>query len=282
MLNLNLIKLTYKLTKFLFAIDDRSALKLFVSRVISLLRSNGTLFTVKYMKQVKLHITRYMVGKPLMSNSAGVSLVGGFPKHFLFLKPYIDSRKLGKVKFVLTLLNISRSIRPKKTESVPVDLSTILAPSKGRGYTIPSTFIKSFIAHFDLHQSAPTYKLEDFVISLKSGPSGPSIATALYSFSNYSEDFMENVKVLTQKSLFWFLAQVYRYARFYSKTLPAGRETEFLGRLSIVKDPDCKMRVIAILDYVSQFLLKPFHTSYFSILRKLECDRTFTQEPRGP
>jgi hypothetical protein len=282
MLNLNLIKLTYKLTKFLFAIDDKSALRLFVKKVISLLRNNGTLFTVKYMKQVKLHITRYMVGKPLMSNKVGVSLVGGFPKHFLFLKPYIDRRKLGGVKFVLTLLNISRSLRPKKSESIPVDLSTVLAPSKGTGYTIPRDFMKEFIQYYSLHQSVPSYKLEDFTISMKSGPAGPSIATALYSYSNYSERFMEIVKVMTQNSLFWFLTHVYRYSRFYFKYLPRGRETEFLGRLAIVKDPDCKMRVIAILDYVTQFLLKPIHTALFRSLRNLPCDRTFDQVPRGP
>lgn len=193
MLNLNLIKLTYKLTKFLFNIDDRKALKLFVKRVIILLKNNGTLFTVKYMKQVKLHITRYMVGRPLMSNSVGVSLVGGFPKHFLYLRSYIDRGDLGSIKFVLTLLNISRSIVPKKREKIPVDLSTILAPNKGTGYTIPRKFIREFVRYFGLHQSKPTYKHSDFHLSLKGGPNGPSSATALYSFSIYSERFKEIV-----------------------------------------------------------------------------------------
>jgi len=282
MLNLNLIKLTYKLTKFLFAIDDRFALIRFTKRVISLLKNNGTIFTVKYMKQVKLHITRYMVGKPLLSNTCGVSLVNGFPKHFLFLKSYIDSRKLGKIKFVLTLLNISRSIRPKRSESVPVDFSTILATSKGTGYTIPASFIRSFVKFYRLHQSGPSYDLRDFTLSMKSGPSGPSIATALYSYSLYSEYFMELVKILSGKTLFPFLASVHRYTKFYFKYLPNGRGSKFLGRLAIVKDPDCKMRIIAILDYTSQFLLKPFHMKLFNCIKQFPCDRTFTQEPRAP
>lgn len=283
MLNLNLIRLTNKLVKCLFAIDDKSALKLFTATVIRLLKNNGTLFTVKYMKQVKLHITRYMVGKPLMSNKVGVSLVGGFPLHFLYLKPYIDRRKLSGVKFVLTLLNISRSLRPKKTESIPVDLSSILLPSKGTGYTIPATFIKDFIGHFDLHQSVPSYSTKDFVISLKAGPSGPSVTTALYSFSLYSQEYLDILKFLVGKRLFALFFNIRRYAEFYKFSLPTKdmSQTAHIGRLSVVKDPDCKMRIIAILDYVTQFLLKPIHLSIFSKLRNFECDRTFTQEPHA-
>nr|UPW42131.1 MAG: putative RNA dependent RNA polymerase [Xinjiang farmland mitovirus 5] len=283
MLNLRLIKLTYKLCKSLFAIDDKSALKQYCAIVISLLKNNGTLFTVKYMKQVKLHITRYMVGKPLMSNSVGVSLVGGFPRRFLFLKRYIDRRKLSGIKFVLTLLNISRSIRPKRGEDIPVDLSTILLPSKGTGYTIPASFIKEFCSHYDLHQSKPSYSTSDLVISLKAGPSGPSITTALYSFSLYSEEYMKIVRFFVGERLYAFLFNVRRYAELYKYSLPTKdmSQTAHIGRLSIVKDPDCKMRVIAILDYVSQFILKPIHLSIFGKLRNFECDRTFTQEPHA-
>ena len=283
MLNLRLIKLTYKLVKSLFSIDDRIALKAFCKVVIRLLKGNGTLFTVKYLKQVKLHITRYMVGRPLMSNKVGVSLVGGFPRHFLFLKPYIDRRELSGIKFVLTLLNISRSIRPKKSESIPVDLSSIMNPYSGTGYTIPRSFILKFIDHFDLHQSKPTYSTKDFVISLKSGPSGPSVTTSLYSFSLYSEEYMSIIKYLVGNRLYAMFFAIRCYAEFYKFTLPTDNmgQTTHIGRLSIVKDPDCKMRIIAILDYVTQFLLKPIHLSIFRKLRNFPCDRTFTQDPHA-
>jgi hypothetical protein len=81
---------------------------------------------------------------------------------------------------------------------------------------------------------------------------------------------------------------IYRYARLYFDRLPRSDSTKssdkknFIGRLSIVKDPECKMRVIAMVDYVSQFLLKPIHLAYFRCLRKLPGDRTFSQDPRGP
>jgi hypothetical protein len=68
------------------------------------------------MKQVRLHITRYMVGRPLLVNDKRVSLIRGFPTRFIFLKKYIDSGRLADVKFCLTLLNVSKCITPKKGE----------------------------------------------------------------------------------------------------------------------------------------------------------------------
>jgi hypothetical protein len=134
-----------------------------------------------------------MVGKPLMSNNCGVSLVGGFPKHFLFLRRYINRGRLSEIKFVLTLLNISRSIHPKKNEIIPVSLKTVIQSSKGTGYTIPSTFIKDFVTYFKLNQSRPIYRVSDFYLSLKSGPQGPSSNSALYSLSLYPQELLDIV-----------------------------------------------------------------------------------------
>jgi hypothetical protein len=61
-----------------------------------------------------------------------------------------------------------------------------------------------------------------------------------------------------------------------SKSLIKSRQS---GKLSIIKDAELKMRVIAMLDYYSQVILKPIHTHLLSCLRKLPADRTFTQSP---
>jgi hypothetical protein len=52
------------------------------------------------------------------------------------------------------------------------------------------------------------------------------------------------------------------------------------GRISLIKDPEYKMRLVAISDYLSQVILKPIHTQLINLLSKLECDRTFTQDPK--
>jgi len=51
------------------------------------------------------------------------------------------------------------------------------------------------------------------------------------------------------------------------------------GRLSVIDDPECKKRVIAISDYYTQFTLKPIHNSLMKLLSKMPCDRTYTQDP---
>jgi hypothetical protein len=56
-------------------------------------------------------------------------------------------------------------------------------------------------------------------------------------------------------------------------------EQRSLGKLAIIKDPELKRRVIAMLDYNSQFLLRPIHDLLLNNLKKLSQDRTFTQNP---
>nr|ADO60928.1 putative RNA-dependent RNA polymerase [Grapevine associated narnavirus-1] len=56
--------------------------------------------------------------------------------------------------------------------------------------------------------------------------------------------------------------------------------TNYTGKLSIVKDPELKRRVIAMVDYHSQFTLKPIHEMLLKKLSTLKCDRTFTQDPK--
>jgi len=51
------------------------------------------------------------------------------------------------------------------------------------------------------------------------------------------------------------------------------------GRLSVISDPECKQRIVAIFDYYTQFTLKPIHKIFMSLLKKIPCDRTFTQDP---
>lgn len=105
--------------KYLFFID-------------ALRKKSGLPYTIKYLKAAKLHITRYICGKPLHSNKAGVALdQNGFPLRFIYLKPLIDQ---GKFSSVLTLLTYSRAIKPLKNEAknVKPDYSTITAPYKGK------------------------------------------------------------------------------------------------------------------------------------------------------
>jgi len=258
--------------------------------IFTLLKKNGTLFTVKYLKTCRLLITRYMCGRPIYRNTQFISTKGGFPTKFIYLKSYIDSGNVERIKFVLTLMNISRTIVPRKKENILADFSSIIDGPKKRFKTIPGSFIIEFNKQFSLKMVKPKFTSGDFFLNLKMGPQGPSILS-----------ITETVKALSAKQLWYihelvgedffkrYIGPFYSFMKHNNIQTPDGKG-EFAkyckftnkpktGRLSIIKDPECKMRVIAISDYFSQFSLKPVHQQLMTLLSKLPCDRTYTQNP---
>jgi hypothetical protein len=177
MKNQNKLILERLLSK-LFKLDCSQLVNTFLNFVDGMRNKNGLAYTIKYMKCVKLHITRYICGKPLKSNSSNVSLDKDyFPTRFVFLK------KLSKTNpdLVLTLLSYTRSLVPNKNETKArkVSTSTITDPYKGKEYTIPKSFIESFIAKFDLSLSKPVYSNLDHYLSLKGSPNGKASVSSM-------------------------------------------------------------------------------------------------------
>ena len=144
-----------RLTYISFPNCDVKLIKRFYKIIFTLLKKNGTLFTVKYLKTCRLLVTRYMCGRPLLVNSSFVSSCRGWPSKFKFLKSYIDSGEVEQIKFCLTLFNISRTITSKKGEVIPIDFSSIIKP-RGRAFkTVPASFIKEFIETYNLEWNRP-------------------------------------------------------------------------------------------------------------------------------
>jgi hypothetical protein len=54
---------------------------------------------------------------------------------------------------------------------------------------------------------------------------------------------------------------------------------QYIGKVAIIRDPELKLRVIAMVDYLSQFTLRRVHDHLLHNLKKLSQDRTFTQDP---
>jgi len=237
-----------------------------------------------------------MCGKPIRVNKYLIGTKGGFPLKFYYLKPLIDSGNVEQIKFVLTLLNISRTITPRKGENIPVSLKSIVDPNTKSYKTINGGFILDFIKDFNLTFKFPQYSTSDFFISLKIGPHGPSILS-----------IMETIKWLNAKQLFYistiidsdffkdYIGSFYSYMKHMNLTIPDGTEhhrnftfdkysknldtRRSTGRLALISDPECKQRIIAISDYITQFTLKPIHKILMDNLSKIPCDRTYTQDP---
>lgn len=63
------------------------------------------------------------------------------------------------------------------------------------------------------------------------------------------------------------------------ESIPEGLDVSRSGSLAIKEDPEGKLRIIAMIDYHSQMILRKIHQGIFVLLRKLPCDRTFNQDP---
>jgi hypothetical protein len=285
-----------RITKLIFNLtsDDIKVLKLVFNITFLLLKKNGTKFTVNYLKQSRLLITRYLCKKRIYRNNHFISTKRGFPTKFLFLKKYIDSGNTNKIKFCLTLMNISRAIELRKNDKIEPDISSIINPSPcKRIYTIPGWFIEKWISDNNLSLSQPRYTVQDFFISLKMGPHGPSVLSMMESIKWLTYNQLYSMKILIDDDNFFvkYIVRIYSFFKHNPIRIPRGSELydiyheaenypEITGRISVIKDPEYKLRLIAISDYMSQFVLKPIHEQLLGLLSRLPCDRTFTQDPK--
>nr|WLK77421.1 RNA-dependent RNA polymerase [Suillus luteus mitovirus 4] len=276
------IKLTItiieRLVKLLFNKDYSKEIKRYILLFAKIRKESGLKYCISYFKVCKLHITRYMCDKPLFANDKGVSLdSNGFPKRLLFLKDMVDNDP----RIALTILGYQRSIIPNKKEESKVvpDYSSITDPYKGKEWTIPKFFIKDFVTKNNLSLNQPTYSDNSHYVSMKGSPNGKASYSSFWSIItldynllqciyNIVGDYGSNIDQLYKTSF-------EKYNLFKIKSYNWCN-----GKLSIVKDPELKRRVIAMVDYTSQFTLKPIHEDLLSLLKsRFPCDRTFTQDP---
>jgi hypothetical protein len=241
------------------------------------------------MKSVRLHITRYICGKPLLVNSDRVSLISGFPKQFTFLKEIIDSKDPIKLRGILTLLYFSRSIIPNRDEEKKIipKYTTITDPYKGKDYSIPMYFINDYIVkHFGTKPSPlPKFGNDLHYISSKGSPFGKATITgpfALFYMIEFGQSMLENfVKFMGITAYTNMFGNYIKELMNDHRLMTPGKVIGSLGKFSIIKDPELKRRVIAMLDYNSQLLLRPVHDNLLNLLRRLPQDRTFTQDPHN-
>jgi len=239
---------------------------------------------IKYFKNMRLHCTRYICGAPLLVNSNGIGLTkDGWPKKLLFLKDLVDNKQLS---YVMTILVFNRSIDlPKEELAKHKDICTKSITDKSTcKITIPIGFIRKFVKQNKLRIEAKEleFSSKDFYLSVKGGPQGKASLSAHRNLMVMDINYIQRLKDLTvgewgvkwfEKSLKFWLPQ--------SEELKQSPYLNTTGKLSIVKDPEAKFRVIAIVDYYTQVLLKKLHTSCFEKIKNFsKTDRTFTQDPK--
>lgn len=265
-----------------------SALEELSTKVDRWTRTKGELWVISHLKEIRLLYTRYSCGIPVHSSDHIIGIRrDGLPKGFPILNDIVMQHGLKGLSFTLTLLSISRTIKAWKNP----DLSTIENPFKGDlsltrslGLLVPKVL-------YDLGINPRSYShdlLNDHYYSIKAGPEG------LATWVSPLEAWWMPLKLHSSLGVFsqgihnlinlWKGVNV---GKFHHLFVPNFKDSVGLMRkLSIVRDPDGKSRIIAIFDYWSQTVLKRIHKDLFSLLRTIPQDRTFTQDPivdfKGP
>jgi hypothetical protein len=209
----------------------------------------------------------------------------GYPLLFKDLKEFLGG-SLEERKFVFTLLMISRTLQAKKNEQIPVKLNSITDPKIGNLSFLKEPILDYVIfKELNLTNILPLpWSTADLSVVTKGGPNGPALLTYIKTLKRFGYSELVGIAgIASDDCLKWFKS-LYLHATTQNvfeeeefKTSP--RSTKFTRRLSVIKDPECKMRVIAMFDYVSQTCLEPLSNKLFSILKQIPSDRTFTQNP---
>jgi hypothetical protein len=288
------IQLTCGLMSLLFGLKPK-LVKRFIYWSINLRKKSGVVFYIKYIKQTRLHITRYICSQPLYSNDVGVSLDKfGFPSRLDYLKEYIDNNDLRKIRGVLSLLYFSRCILPSKEESKKIKpkFNVITDEYTGKNFEIPDEFIRSFVKKFKLKKELPKWSMLNHYISGKASPVGKATLNAglaLYLTSKRDKHnwllthFSDVYGIMDYMTIIGSnLTRIWRNPGMVLKLslwCPIHGVSGEIGKLSIVEDPELKLRIIAMVDYYSQFFLRPIHDQLLGLLKHFNSDRTFTQDP---
>lgn len=239
----------------------------------------GPVETVGWIKSIRLACTRYMCGTPLSATPGfGVHLdKDGLPRDIALVELF-RSRDPLRIRAGLTLLGVSRLIPGWKSP----DLAPLIDP----GVAQDSQFCESLAGIVkELGWKLVRPEWTDPHLTTKSGPNAQAMVGSVEDATLLTETqisylrilggdlVVEQIERIRQISPLAWLRAVGLKTRKGELVTPKGIQS----RLSLVKDKETKCRIVAILDYWTQTVLKPLHDSEMKLLKSLKTDCTFNQ-----
>lgn len=269
---------------------DRDLRRKCISSWLALLgkyiRTKGLMWTIKRIKMIRLVVTRYLAGSPLHVVDCLIGIKEGFPKAIWFLKELVDNGSPSEIRFVLTLLTVSRAMQCEAQPSY----ESITDEFTGEQSEIDPEFVTKFVADFGLVLFRPVWTRGLLFFTMKGGPMGHPILIAIHCLKLYTGPVwaaMVTVVGLDGAMYLKGLWMKYRNALKWDQVVKKVSNLHALGyapsatlrRLSVIQDPELKARIVGIVDYFTQVVLQPLSEQLFDLLRSMPQDRTFTQDP---
>jgi hypothetical protein len=241
---------------------------------IKLFNHNGLAYALKYFKECRQAIYKYTSGDPVYSSSMVSLTKDGIPVFLQDWIPLIRLKDKTSIRAVLSILQIGRLF----TGVGMLDTSNITKDYTGleTEKVIPDHVIESFVNEMNLRiDEIPE---PDFYLRSSKGPSGPAMA----SICKEAKDLDERLYNLIIKFLTSEQKEILDQMRDENIHNPPDLQqlcdsTNIVRKITVVADKEGKNRVIAILDYWSQLVLKPLHQQLMLKVGGLKQDGTYDQ-----
>lgn len=162
-----------------------------ISQVNKWSSTQGNLNTIKRIKAIRLHVTRYLCGQPLLiSAHPGIKLnKKGLPSSLGQLQELIHGNTWDR-RYLMTLLSISRCLPSHGAVSV----QTITSP----GVTTPQTVTNDLLRVLEaLNWKLDRPEWERYHFTLKAGPNGQAIMGAIHDAHHLSDHDLEDITILS-------------------------------------------------------------------------------------
>ncbi|DAC76947.1 RNA-dependent RNA polymerase [Entomophthora muscae mitovirus 8] len=207
----------------------------------------------------------------------------GLPRAFAPAYSLLCEKDPHTVRYILSLLQVSRCIPAWKKP----DLRTITDPGKDVPQVLLQEFasiVPSLLETFgnDINQPLTWERLH---VATTMGPSGPSMLQSATLIPKVLKRFKHLFGALGAEELLKYMESIPESFSKHWESLYPQKHSDVLRRVSTVPDVDGKTRLIAILDYWSQSILKVYHKDLMSSLMRIQkIDMTFGQgiAPFGP
>jgi hypothetical protein len=237
--------------------------------------TRGPVETIMMLKRIRVVLYRFLAGDPLFVT--GLSQYSdGIPR---ILGPLVASGirrgEVDVIRATLSLLQVSRIIPGWKK----VDLRPIFLPPEKEFSRLQEEF-KLFLVNGRILPKAQSWAFDNLHPTTRMGPSGPALNNATFEFPTWFKRFGYILSLIPDKvqKLSYYLQDIAHYFPFWIVNPKLKfKDNPILRRLSTVDDREGKKRVIGIVDYWSQTILKPFHESILGILGGWKTDLTSGQ-----
>jgi hypothetical protein len=251
-----------------------------IHSIFRVFKTRGIDAGIAYVKAIRGNLLNYLSGNPIRIPGVRVTS-SGLPKALGPLVKYIEKgASPALLQFVLTILFSTRSLKSRPE----LKIQPIEDPSKrsesSLGFGSLSRDFWRELGYLHKGHIPRRLRFRRFHFTTKTGPFGHALASWVDDLLSLPNQLTEAIKTLGGVKLTEFID-----AALANKDILMGLRQEYklvksgypLRRLSYFADKEGKSRVIAIMDYFSQTVLKGLHSYLFSALRKIPQDMTFNQ-----